>query len=117
MRAVRVIAPGFAIAFAVLAACGGDDSSNGSSGGPQPSACPPTPCTVGAICYQPAPNENCNGSWYCWTDTMWHCAPQDAGGPSDATVTFESSTGDDGGSEAGDDGPATTDAEAGPTGG
>jgi hypothetical protein len=44
---------------------------------------------VGAICYQPAPTENCNGAWYCWSDQNWHCAPPDSGGPSDATVNFD----------------------------
>jgi hypothetical protein len=32
---------------------------------------------------------NCNGTWYCWSDSAWHCAPPDSGppgGPGDATV-------------------------------
>jgi hypothetical protein len=29
-----------------------------------------------------APAEgNCNGTWYCWDDSMWHCAPPDASAP------------------------------------
>jgi hypothetical protein len=24
---------------------------------------------------------NCNGTWYCWDDSKWHCAPPDASAP------------------------------------
>ena len=100
---------------AVALACSGDDSSgNGGNSPTQPSSCA-SPCTPGALCYQPDPSSNCNGDWYCWSDTMWHCAPPDSGGPGDATVMFDTGGG---GSEAGDEEPAmTSDAEAGAGGG
>lgn len=113
MRVLRLAFAATAVALIGVAACG-DDSSNGGGStkeNPQPTSCPPTPCTVGAICYQPAPNANCNGTWYCWSDTKWHCAPEESGGPGDATVTFESGSGDETEPEAVAPGP---DAEAGP---
>jgi hypothetical protein len=93
----------------VAVACGGDDTGQGgSSSGTQPSSCA-TPCTPGALCYQPDPGSSCNGDWYCWNDAKWYCAPPDSGGPGDATVTFET-----GAVEAGDDGTtAAGDGEAG----
>lgn len=85
-----------AVFLGTIAACG-DDTGNGGSTqeNPQPTSCPATPCTVGAICYQPAPNANCNGTWYCWSDTTWHCAPEESGGPGDATITFDTGSGDE----------------------
>jgi hypothetical protein len=64
-----------------IAACNGDDSSNGGSttSGVPPSACA-EPCQPGAQCFQPT-EGNCNGVWYCWTDTKWRCAPPDASSP------------------------------------
>jgi hypothetical protein len=64
-----------------VAACTGDDTSNPSppASGVPPSGCA-TPCQSGAICYQPAEN-GCGGTWYCWSDTTWHCAPPDASSP------------------------------------
>ena len=89
---------------AIVVSCGGDDTGGGGgSGGTQPSACA-SPCTPGALCYQPEPGTSCNGNWYCWDDSKWHCAPPDSGGPSDATVTFETG---------GDDGTTGGDGEAG----
>ncbi|MGD0525535.1 MAG: hypothetical protein ABSE49_10345 [Polyangiaceae bacterium] len=88
---------------AVAQACGGDDSGNGGNSPQQPSSCP-SPCTPGALCYQPDPSSNCNGDWYCWSDSMWYCAPPDSGGPGDATVMFDIALpGDD----ASDEEPAT----------
>ncbi len=96
----------------LVVACG--DDSNGGNGGttqnPQPSTCPATPCTVGAICYQPAPNANCNGTWYCWSDTTWHCAPEESGGPGDATISFDTGSGD----ETEPEEASSPEAEAGP---
>ncbi len=67
--------------MSLFAACNGDDSS---SGGSTTSALPPSgcaePCQPGAQCFQPA-EGNCNGVWYCWSDTKWHCAPPDASSP------------------------------------
>ena len=101
---------GAALGLLVLVACGGDDNGGGSgNSGTAPTSCPAMPCTVGAICYQPAPNANCNGTWYCWSDQKWYCAPEESGGPGDATITFEA-----GEPEAGDDSATPTgDAEAG----
>jgi hypothetical protein len=109
VRALTAVPVAFFVA-AVAFACGGDDSANNtSSGGSQPSSCP-SPCTPGApICYQPDPSSLCNGDWYCWDDSMWHCAPPDSGGPGDATVMFDTGGGSP---EAGDDGPATGDGPA-----
>ena len=93
MRVVRVTLVGFALGLGLLGACG-DDTGNGgggSSSGAEPSTCPPTPCTANTVCYQPAAGENCNGTWYCWSDQKWHCAPEESGGPGDANITFESS--------------------------
>ncbi|MGH7295506.1 MAG: hypothetical protein ACRELB_11260 [Polyangiaceae bacterium] len=115
MRIVRTAAGGVGVALVLLAACGGDDNGGGSgNSGTQPTSCP-APCTEGAVCYQPAPNANCNGTWYCWSDVKWHCAPEEAGGPGgDATVTFES-----GEPEAGDDAssPGSDGGDAGSGGG
>jgi hypothetical protein len=73
-----------AAAFGVtvtLLACGGDDSSNGSSQSQlPPNGCPAEPCKVGTICFQ-QPEPTCNGTWYCHADQKWYCAPEDAGGP------------------------------------
>jgi hypothetical protein len=112
MRLVRALTalPLVLFVAAVVLACGGDDSSaNGGNSQTQPSNCP-SPCTTGQLCYQPDPSSNCNGDWYCWSDSLWHCAPQDSGGPGDATVVFDTG----GGQEAGDEEPVMTgDAEAG----
>jgi len=78
----------FVIALALLVglvvvACGGDDSGDGgSSNGGTPPACT-EPCQPGDMCFQPA-EGNCNGSWYCWDDAKWHCAPPDASSPGEA---------------------------------
>ena len=106
MRGVRLLSalPVAAVLAAVVVNCGDDTSNNSSSAGTQPSACP-SPCTAGALCYQPAPDTTCNGYWYCWDDSKWHCAPPDSGGPSDATVTFDTGAagrGDDATTAAGD---------------
>ncbi|HEY6462277.1 MAG TPA: hypothetical protein VIY73_19050 [Polyangiaceae bacterium] len=95
-RALRATFVVLAVFLGTIAACG-DDTGNGGSTqeNPQPTSCPPTPCTVGALCYQPAPNANCNGTWYCWSDTTWHCAPEESGGPGDATITFDTGSGDE----------------------
>lgn len=63
-----------------FSACNGDDSSSSSQ---QDGAAPPVcsgPCTPGQMCYAQMTNV-CNGTYYCWSDTAWHCAPPDAGGP------------------------------------
>ena len=101
MRIVRSLAATTLILFVALIAeaCGDDTDGSPGNSGTQPSSCP-SPCMVGALCYQPAPDSNCNGDWYCWDDALWHCAPPDSGGPGDATVIFEA-----GPAEAGDDGP------------
>jgi hypothetical protein len=74
----------FAVAFGItvtILACGGDDSSSGSSQSPiPPNGCTAEPCQVGTKCLQ-QPEPACNGTWYCWTDQKWYCQPQDAGGP------------------------------------
>jgi hypothetical protein len=103
-----------ALFVAVVAVACGDDSTDNNSGNgtTQPSSCP-SPCTPGALCYQPAPDLNCNGDWYCWDDDMWHCAPPDSGGPGDATVTFDTGNGDDSGDDADAD-DATGPVESGP---
>jgi hypothetical protein len=99
---------------AVALACGGDDNGGGSNSPTPPSSCL-SPCNPGDLCYQPDPSSNCNGDWYCWDDSMWHCAPPDSGGPGDATVMFDTGGGSP---EAGDEEPAMTgDAEAGAGGG
>lgn len=65
----------------VVAGCSSDDSSDDSSQSMiPPSTCPAEPCTTGAICYGPA-ESTCNGTWYCWNDGKWYCAPPDSGGP------------------------------------
>ena len=95
---------------AVALACSGDDSSgNGGNSPTQPSSCA-SPCTPGALCYQPDPSSNCNGDWYCWSDTTWHCAPPDSGGPGDATIMFDTGSVEEGGDE---EPVMTGDAEAG----
>ena len=92
MSAVRALIVGVVTWLGVIAvACGGDSS--GTTGNSQsdlpPGACPSEPCTVGTICRGPVESA-CNGTWYCWSDTKWHCAPPDAGGaggfPPDATT-------------------------------
>ncbi|HEY3820391.1 MAG TPA: hypothetical protein VGL81_24670 [Polyangiaceae bacterium] len=118
MRALLAL-PLVLFVAAVALACGGDDSSNGGNSPTQPSSCG-SPCTPGALCYQPDPSSSCNGDWYCWSDTMWHCAPPDSGGPGDATVDFDTGLGgDDAGEESGDEQPVMMmgDAEAGVGGG
>jgi hypothetical protein len=94
----------------VLAAACGDDSNGGSGNSPtQPASCG-APCMVGTMCYQPDPSSNCNGDWYCWSDSLWHCAPPDSGGPGDATVTFDTGGGGD---DASEEAPVLTDAGPG----
>ena len=108
VRALMALPLAF-FATVVALACGDDTGNGGSGGGTQPSACV-SPCTPGALCYQPDPSSLCNGDWYCWDDSTWHCAPPDSGGPGDATVMFDAG----GGTEAGDEPVMTTgDAEAG----
>ena len=69
------------VLLVLVAACNGDDSSPGSTqSGVPPAACGPQPCTVGKICSLQA-EPACDGTWYCWSDTNWHCAPPDSGGP------------------------------------
>ncbi len=65
----------------VLSACSGDDSSSGSSSqdGAAPAVCSGS-CTPGKMCYAQMTNV-CSGIYYCWSDTAWHCGPQDGGGP------------------------------------
>jgi hypothetical protein len=113
----RLAVGGIALGLVVLVACGGDDNGGGSgNSGVQPTNCP-SPCTVGTVCYQPAPNANCNGTWYCWSDQKWYCAPEESGGPSDATITFEAAA-PEAGDEAGDDASTSaSDGEAGAGGG
>jgi hypothetical protein len=83
MTPVRVA---FAVALSsilTILACGGDDSSSGSSSQSPipPNGCPAEPCMAGTTCLQ-QPEPSCNGTWYCWSsDQKWHCAPEDAGGP------------------------------------
>jgi hypothetical protein len=110
VRALTAVPVAFFVA-AVAFACGGDDSANNtSSGGSHPSSCA-SPCTPGALCYQPDPSSLCNGDWYCWDDSKWYCAPPDSGGPGDATVMFDTGGGSP---EAGDEQPVMMgDAEAG----
>jgi hypothetical protein len=98
---VRSLAATTLVLFVALVAeaCGDDTDGTSGNSGTQPSSCP-SPCTVGALCYQPAPDSNCDGNWYCWDDSRWHCAPPESGGPGDATVIFEA-----GAAEAGDEGP------------
>lgn len=105
VRVVRVTVLGVALGLGTLGACGdGSSGGNGSNSGPQPSTCPPTPCTPGAVCYEPAAGENCNGTWYCWSDMKWRCQPPDSGGPGDASITFESSAPESSPAEGGSDG-------------
>jgi hypothetical protein len=96
-------------AILVVAGCNSDDSSSGS---PQ-SAVPPSnctePCTVGAQCYGPA-SSGCNGTWYCWSDTKWYCAPQDGGGP--GGLPPDASVGDDGPIESASPGETGTSTDA-----
>jgi hypothetical protein len=91
---------GALIGVLLVAACSTDDSSSGDN---SQSTVPPSncaePCMVGSTCYGPA-DSTCNGTWYCWSDTKWHCQPPDGGGPGgyppDATTgedaAIESST-------------------------
>jgi hypothetical protein len=85
---VRALLAGSVAVFVSLtvAACSGDDNSNGNS---SQSPIPPIGCSDGGLCtpgnicsgpVEPA----CNGTWYCWSDQMWHCAPPDSGGPGGA---------------------------------
>jgi hypothetical protein len=99
MRRVRALASFVAaLACVVVLGCGGDSS--GTTGNSQtdvpPSSCM-SPCMVGAICTGPA-EPACAGTWYCWSDTKWHCAPPDSGGvggfPPDATPS-DASPGED----------------------
>jgi len=107
-RVRSLAATTLAIFVGLTAEACGDDSTDSAPANSetQPSSCS-SPCSAGAICYQPAPNSTCDGAWYCWADSAWHCAPQDSGAPGDATVIFES-----GGAEAADEGPV--EAAAGP---
>ena len=112
MRIAPVVAVALVASLVVAAACGGDDSSNGGNSVVPPSACV-APCTPGApICSGPV-EPNCNGSWYCWSDSTWHCAPPDSGGPADATL-YEAAYPDDGPDEAAEASPATDASDAGP---
>ncbi len=79
---LRIVLSGLALGAAAVAfACNGDDSSSGSSQSQVPSVdCGGTPCTTGKVCYL-QPENACDGTWYCWADTQWHCGPQDGGGP------------------------------------
>jgi hypothetical protein len=78
---VRSIAAILAVSvLLVVSACNGDDSSSGSSQSPIPPSQCTAPCTAGALCYGAAESA-CDGTWYCWSDTKWHCAPPDGGGP------------------------------------
>ena len=101
---MRALPGALHLAFmAALAAC---DSSSPGGGNTQtsvpPSGCPAEPCTAGAVCFAPA-EPSCGGTWYCWADTVWRCAPPDSGGgggPPDA------SPGDDASEAAAPDAPA-----------
>jgi hypothetical protein len=109
VRALTAVPLAFLVATIAVVACSSGGSSGNGTEPTQPSACA-SPCTPGTLCYQPDPSSNCNGDWYCWSDTTWHCAPPDSGGPGDATVNFDTGGGDD----ASEEEPATTsDAEAG----
>lgn len=71
---------GIALVLSAVCACNGDDSSSPSG---QDGAAPPVcagPCKPGAMCYAQMTNA-CNGTYYCWSDSQWHCAPPDSGGP------------------------------------
>lgn len=102
MHPVRALIAFLVASTFVVVACGGDSS--GTAGNSQtdipPSSCPAEPCKVGTTCLGPA-EPACDGTWYCWSDAKWHCAPPDGGGgggyPPDATmdsVAPESSTSD-----------------------
>jgi hypothetical protein len=111
VRALTALPLVLFLAVVALACSSNSGGDNGDDGGVQPSSCE-SPCTPGALCYQPDPGSNCNGDWYCWSDSMWHCAPPDSGGPGDATVMFDTGYGGD---DASDEEPVMTpDAEAGP---
>ena len=93
MSSVRgLIAGVVASACLIVVACG--DDSSGTTGNSQsdlpPGSCPATPCMVGTICMGPVESA-CDGTWYCWADQKWHCAPPDGGGgggfPPDATTS------------------------------
>lgn len=96
-KAPALLVASFLLVSAV-AACSGDDSSGGGNSQTPvpPSNCPATPCKTGAMCFGPA-EAACNGTWYCWSDQAWHCAPQDSGAGGGAPDT---GAGDDGGAEA-----------------
>ena len=109
MRVLTALPFAFLVTLAAGACSSNGSSGNGDQSPTQPSSCP-SPCTPGALCYQPDPNSDCNGDWYCWSDSLWHCAPPDSGGPGDATVDLDSG----GGAEGGDEEPTPMgDAEAG----
>ena len=80
---MRSLAAFFAVSLALgaLLACNGDDSSSPSGqDGAAPPVCAVGSCTPGAMCYAQM-SSACNGTYYCWSDSQWHCAPPDSGGP------------------------------------
>jgi len=93
MSVVRALIAGVVASACVIVVGCGDDST-GTTGNSQsdlpPGSCPATPCMVGAICMGPVESA-CDGTWYCWSDQKWHCAPPDGGGgggfPPDATTS------------------------------
>jgi hypothetical protein len=94
---VRSIAATLAVSvILVVSACNGDDSSSSSSqSGILPASCT-EPCTVGKLCYASV-SSTCDGTYYCWSDAKWHCAPPDGGGPGGPPP--DASSGDDGPTE------------------
>jgi hypothetical protein len=50
---------------------------------------------------------NCNGTFYCWDDMKWHCAPPDASAPGEGGYDAAALEGDDGGEGGEGEGGAT----------
>jgi hypothetical protein len=114
VRIAPVVALALVGSLIVVVACGGDDSSSGGNSVVPPAQCT-APCTVGTTCFGPV-EPSCNGTWYCWTDTAWHCGPMDSGGPPDATLFNDAPPfSDDGPDDTStpDDAPGTS-SDAGP---
>ncbi len=105
------------VALVILGACSNDSGSGGGSSDtmPPPSSCV-TPCMPGSEpCLQPQ-EGNCSGTWYCWSDMAWHCAPPDASAPGQGGYDASAITpGDDGSDDA--SGEGSSQGEAGVEGG